>query len=80
MLFDLGYEVTDQEAAGAFRKVIPELPRNRFGVSPEDPTVIALRAWSPERQIPIIRDDIDLVFQDLLIRAIIQETTQGDLK
>lgn len=67
---ELGYEVTEDQAAEAFAKLVPLLPPNAAGVSTDDPTFATLRAWTKEHPLRVSRSDWELVFNDAMLRAV----------
>lgn len=67
----LGHAAEPGKGVELFREVVPPLPVNEFGYSPDDPTIIALRAWDEETKRPEIRvRDLERVFPDIAIRAL----------
>ncbi len=67
---ELGYEVTEEQAAAAFAQLVPLLPPNSAGVSTDDPTFATLRAWTKEHPLRVSRSDWELVFHDAMLRAV----------
>lgn len=64
--FLLGYKVEAGQGAEVFRRIVPAVPENRFGINMDDPTAIAIRGG-----VKIRRQEFDFVYQDLLLRSII---------
>lgn len=67
---EMGYEVSEDNAAEAFSKLVPLLPVNSVGVSTDDPTFATLRAWTKEHPLRVSRADWELVFNDAMLRAL----------
>lgn len=68
---ELGIQVdTPQEAIEWFAKLVPKLPPNRFGISPESPTVSAIRSWTEKKPIEVGRADWELEFSDIMLRSL----------
>lgn len=59
-----GIKVSQEEGVAAFDKLVPELPLNELGFSPEDPNVGFLRAGATIR-----RNRFEAVFADISLRA-----------
>lgn len=74
---DLGYEVDEEEGAEVFRRLVPLTAPNRFNVSGEDATFMALRSWSKEHPLVIRREDWNHVKQDALLRHL-TATVKGE--
>jgi hypothetical protein len=70
----IGHDAEAGKGVELFREVVPPLPVNEFGYSPDDPTIIALRAWDEETKRPEIRvRDLERVFPDIALRALAYE-------
>lgn len=67
---DGGYDVTEDKALELFNQLVPLLPPNAVGVSTDDPTFAALRAWSKEHPLRVSRTDWELVLNDFLLRVV----------
>lgn len=80
---DLGYQLedgTEQDYAELLNQLIPPLPANRLGVSPEDSILAAIRVWKNDRpltQMPVNRFQWEQIFSDVMLRAITSETLPG---
>lgn len=68
---ELGYEVTEDQAVTMFNELVPLLPPNALGISVDDPTFAALRAWTKEHPLRVSRSDWELVFHDAMLRSLI---------
>lgn len=70
----MGFDVKEPDAVKAFNEIIPPLPAV-FGVSPEDSAILGLRAYSAERQSPLIWvRRFERIYPDLALRSM---TFQG---
>lgn len=77
-LLDLGHVVEDDKALDLFNRVVPKLPLNDFGFSPDDPTILGIRAWKPAAENrpagpEIRRRDWERVLGDAALRAMLSQ-------
>lgn len=74
---ELGYAVERVYSRDFFSLLVPPLPENSFGYSPEDPTILGLRAWRSATQRPEIRRrNWERVYGDAALRALLFSTSQ----
>lgn len=73
-VLDLGYYVdTEEDAVRLLARILPPLPPNRFGVSPEDPLIGDLRGWNPKEPVLTLPQEWKEVLSDALLRVITEE-------
>lgn len=73
-LLDLGYYVdTEEDAVRLLARILPPLPPNRYGISPEDPLIGDLRAWNPKEPVYALPQEWNQVLSDALLRVITEE-------
>jgi len=66
---ELGWRVSEEDAYDWFHRILPKLPPNRFGVSPENVTVGTLRASSARYPLSVNRDDWEQEYADAMLRV-----------
>lgn len=76
--FELGWSLpenaSDEQAAKFFRELVPVLPPNAYGVSPEDPVVASLCDYlspgdDPSERLEPIRADWERIYRDPALRS-----------
>jgi hypothetical protein len=66
----IGYECKEPEAKKLFAEIVPPLPANVLGVSPEDAAVLGLRAYDAAEQSPLLWvRRFERIYPDLALRA-----------
>lgn len=76
---ELGYSVERVYSRDFFDSLVPKLPVNSFGYSPEDPTILGLRAWKSDSKRPEIRRrNWERVFADASLRALLFPSQQQE--
>lgn len=71
--YELGFDVEEQWAAALFDQVLPPLPVNAYGFSPEDPIIGGIRSGTPDRTMGVSRFEWEQVFQDAKVRVLTQQ-------
>lgn len=67
---ELGIEVTPIDAVKTYNSILPKLPPNRHGISPETILVGSLRDWKPELEIDLPRTDWEHEYSDIMLRVV----------
>lgn len=67
---ELGWRVTSPtQAVEVFNRIVPVLPPNTSGISPETDTVGSLRKWTDTNGLFVSRDDWQHEYADIMLRA-----------
>lgn len=75
--YELGYRIEqEQYAVSLFNQILPILPKNRFGFSPEGPVIADLRAWEPDYPTGVSRFEWTQVYSAARIRTLTNEVLQ----
>lgn len=67
---ELGWQVPEADAVEMLTQILPPLPPNRFGISPESVTIGTLRVWKSDRPLHINRTDWEQEYADAMLRVI----------
>lgn len=74
VMLDLGYFVeTEEDAVRLFGRILPPLPPNRYGISPEDPFLGQIREWDPKEPTYTLPQEWNQILSDALLRVITTE-------
>lgn len=73
---ELGFDVSEENSVQLFNQILPPLPPNNLGFSPEDPIIGALRTWTPKHVISISRFQWEHVYADALTRVLAQQALE----
>lgn len=74
---ELGWLVDEASAAEFFNKLLPPLPPNANGISPESVTIGTLRAWTPKNRLHVNRDDWEQDYADAMLRVVTESIRQA---
>lgn len=67
--YELGFAVAEEDAVELYNTIVPMLPTNAQGFSPEDPIVAALRTGTKDYPVSISRFEWDQIYSDVMLRS-----------
>lgn len=76
---ETGYRVDAELSMAAYQMVLPPLPKNRFGISPETLTIGTLRIWKPDNGLTVNRDDWEQEYGDAMLRVTAEAVRRAKL-